>query len=146
VVVNYADGVAFDNSKRRQVFEDTGIGAGDSLMAAIWSEIGRLEKERRDGPVEMNWRAPDTGLVVEQKTVLETNEVGKAGQVRKTQFAMGAQPQILSSEKQGPLGTGSEPIKDKLERIGEEMGVTDAARESSTDVDVEEGAKRWLKR
>jgi hypothetical protein len=34
-VVNYADGVAFDILKRRQVFEDTGLGAGGSLMAAI---------------------------------------------------------------------------------------------------------------
>jgi len=143
-VVDFADGVAFDISKRRQVFEDTGLGAGGSLMAAIWSEVGRLERERREGPVEMDWRATGTGLVVEQKTVLETNEVGEASQVRKTQFAIGAEPQILTGEKQGPLGTGSEPIKDKLGRMGEEAGVTDAARESSMDVDVEEGAKRMV--
>jgi hypothetical protein len=136
-VVDYADGIAFDISKRRQVFEDTGLGAGGSLMAAIWSEIGRLERERREGPVEMDWKATGTGLVVEQKTVLKTNEVGEATQVRKTQFAMGAEPQILRGEKQGPLGTGSEPIKDKLER-------TNAARESSMDVDVEEGAKQMV--
>ena len=74
-------------------------------MAAIWSEIGRLERERREGPVEMDWKATGTGLVVEQKTVLETNEVGEASQVWKTQLAMGAQPQILSGKKQGPLGT-----------------------------------------
>ena len=102
-VVDYADGVAFDISKRRQVFEDTGLGAGSLLMSTIWSEVGRLEKERREGPVEMNWRATDTDLVVEQKAVLETNEVGEASQVRRTQFTVGAEPQILSGEKQGPV-------------------------------------------
>jgi hypothetical protein len=90
----------------------------------------------------MNWRATDTGLVVEQKT--ETNEVGEASQVRKTQFTMGAEPRILSGKKQRPLGPGSEPIKDELERMGEEMSVTDAARESSIDVDVEERAKKMV--
>jgi hypothetical protein len=33
--------------------------------------------------------------------VLEMNEMGEASQVRKMQFAMGAEPQILSGEKQG---------------------------------------------
>ena len=141
-VVDYADGVAFDISKRRQVFKDTGLGAGGSLMAAIWSEVGRLEREGREGPMEMDWKATGTGLVVEQKTVLERNEVGEPSQVRKSQFAMGAEPQILKGEKQGPLGTGSEPVKDTLERMGEEMGVTSAAREASMDVDVEEGPKK----
>jgi len=37
---------------------------------------------------------------------------------------MGPEPQILSGEKQGPLGTRSEPIKDKLQRVGEKMRVT----------------------
>jgi len=137
-VVDYADGIAFDISKRRQVFEDTGLGPGGSLMAAIWSEVGRLERERREGPVEMDWKATGTGLVVEHKTVLETDEMGEASQVRKAQFAVGVEPQILSGEKRGPLGTGSEPIKETLER---ELGVTEA----SMDIDiqqVEEGAKQ----
>ena len=73
-------------------------------MAAIWSEVGQLEREQREGPVEMAWKATGTGLVVEQKTVLETNELGEASEVRKTQFAVGAEPQILSGEKRGPLG------------------------------------------
>ena len=46
-VVDYADGVVFDILKRRQVFEDTSLGTGGLLMAAIWSEAGRLERERR---------------------------------------------------------------------------------------------------
>jgi len=58
-------------------------------MAAIWSEVGRLEREGGEGPVEKDWKAIGTGLVVEQKTVLETNEVGEASQVWKTQLAMG---------------------------------------------------------
>ena len=39
-------------------------------------------------------------------------------------------------------GRYSESIKDKLEQIGEELGVTDAARELSMNVDVEERAKK----
>ena len=34
-VVDYADGVVFDVLKRRQVFEDTSLGIGGLLMAAI---------------------------------------------------------------------------------------------------------------
>lgn len=43
---------------------------------------------------------------------------------------MGAEPQILNGEKQGPLSTGSELLKlDKLHRVDGDLGVTDA-RES----------------
>lgn len=101
-VVEWVDGVAWDVAKRREVFEDTGLGGGGSLMAALWSELGRLQRERTD---EIGLRATGTGVVVEQ----EKGE-GKG----KSAFAIGAEPQILAGEKRGPLGTGSEKLKDKF--------------------------------
>ena len=47
--------------KRREVFEVTGLGGGGSLMAALWSELGRLQRERTD---EIGWKATGTGVVV----------------------------------------------------------------------------------
>ena len=101
-VVEWVDGVAWDVAKRREVFEDTGLGGGGSLMAALWSEFGRLQRERTD---EIGWRATGTGVVVEQQ-----KGEGKG----KSAFAIGAEPQILDGEKRGPLGTGSERLKDKV--------------------------------
>ena len=81
-VVEWVDGVAWDVAKRREVFEDTGLGGGGSLMAAMWSELGRLQREGS----EVGWRATGTGVVVEQQ-----KGEGKG----KTVFAVGAEPQIL---------------------------------------------------
>ena len=102
-VVEWVDGVAWDVAKRREVFEDTGLSGGGSLMAALWSELGRLQRERTD---EIGLRATGTGVIVEQ----EKGE-GKG----KSAFAFGAEPQILAGEKRGPLGTGSQRLKDKFE-------------------------------
>ena len=113
-VVEWIDGVAWDVAKRREVFEDTGLGGGGSLMAALWSELGRLQRERTD---EIGLKATGTGVVVEQ----EKGE-GKG----KSAFAIGAEPQILAGEKRGPLGTGSERLKDKV-------------AEEAMDVDVSAG-------
>ena len=111
-VVEWVDGVAWDVAKRREVFEDTGLGGGGSLMAALWSELGRLQRERTD---ETGLRATGTGVVVEQ----ERGE-GKG----KSAFAIGAEPQILAGEKRGPLGTGSERLKDKVdEAMDVDVGV-----------------------
>lgn len=96
--VDWVDGVAWDVAKRREVFEDAGLGGGGSFMAALWSELGRLQRTGSEG---VGWRATGTGLIVEQK--------GEG--VGSTAFAMGAEPQILSGEKRGPLGTGSESLK-----------------------------------
>ena len=101
-VVEWVDGVAWDVAKRREVFEDTGLSSSGSLMAALWSELGRLQRERTE---EIGLRATGTGVVVEQ----EKGE-GKG----KSAFAIGAEPQILAGEKRGPLGTGSERLKDKV--------------------------------
>ncbi|KAF8193742.1 hypothetical protein BJ912DRAFT_230171 [Pholiota molesta] len=147
-VVDYADGVAFDISKRREVFEDTGLSHGAALAAAVWSEVGRLERESRLG-VEMDWKATGTGVVVQQQIRVGADELGEGGEVRRSAFAVGAEPQILSGDKRGPLGTGSEPLKDKLGRVGEEalgMPVDEAMAQvpglqhsaSGVDVDVQQ--------
>ncbi|KAK0436403.1 hypothetical protein EV421DRAFT_1122474 [Armillaria borealis] len=95
-VIEWADGIAWDVSQRAEVFADGGMGAGNALSAAMWSELGRLRKMPGD------WQAigTGTGMVVE----------GEKGQA----FAVGAEPQILSGEKKGPLGTASASLKDRL--------------------------------
>ena len=47
-VVEWAAGLAWDAAKRREAFEDTGLDGGESLMAVLWSEFGRLQRERTD--------------------------------------------------------------------------------------------------
>ncbi|PFH47867.1 hypothetical protein AMATHDRAFT_151108 [Amanita thiersii Skay4041] len=108
-IITWFDGVAFDISKRREVFEDTGIGSGASLIAAIWSEFGRIQREHALGLGETDWRATGTGMVVEHYAVGESGEPEK-----KASFAMGAEPQILSGSKHGPLGTGSESLRERM--------------------------------
>lgn len=120
--IEWADGVAWDVGKRRQVFEDTGLGGGASVFAALWSEMGRLKRERTDQDVEVGWRATGTGIVVEQR---------QPGDATDVQFAMGAEPQILSGEKRGPYGTASEPLG---KRVGDV--VKDA---TGVDVDMDAG-------
>ncbi|KAF9458086.1 hypothetical protein BDZ94DRAFT_1271588 [Collybia nuda] len=119
--IEWVDGVAWDVGKRREVFEDTGLGGGASVFAALWSEIGRFKRERLErGEAEVGWKATGTGVIVEQQ---------QSG--ADVQFAMGAEPQILSGKKRGPLGTASEPLG---ERIGDV--VKDA---TGMDIDVNAG-------
>ena len=113
-MVEWVDGIAFDVSKRREVFEDAGLGGGSSLIAALWSELGRLERESED---ELGLHATGTGVVVEHW------HEGEEGEEAKAQFAVGAEPQILSGEKRGPLGVGSTSVKEQLRATGEEMDV-----------------------
>jgi len=139
-VVDWVDGVAYDVSRRKVVFEDTGLGHGGSLIAALWSEIGRLQRESRVDKREFGVRATGTGVIFEQKSIV-TGEGEDKPTISKASFAMGAEPQILSGEKRGPLGTGSEPIANKLERAAEELGV-DTQELEGMDVDVKDTAKQ----
>ncbi|KAK0467954.1 uncharacterized protein EV420DRAFT_1502084 [Desarmillaria tabescens] len=82
--IEWADGIAWDVSKRAEVFTDGGMGIGSALSAAMWSELGRLRKMS-------GWQAIGTG----------TGVVVEGG--KDTALAMGAEPQILSGEKKGPL-------------------------------------------
>lgn len=95
-IFEWVDGIAWDVSQRAEVFADGGMGAGNALSSAVWSELGRLRK------MSGGWQAigTGTGMVVE-------GEKGEA-------FAVGAEAQILSGEKKGPVGTASASLKDRL--------------------------------
>ncbi|KAF5378126.1 hypothetical protein D9615_007578 [Tricholomella constricta] len=101
--IEWVDGVAWDVGRRKEVFEDTGaVRGGAAVLAAVWSEVGRLRRE--GGARGVEWKATGTGVVVKQ---------GEGeGEV---QFAMGAEPQILSGEKRGPVGAASEPLGKRVE-------------------------------
>jgi hypothetical protein len=116
-LMDWTDGVAWDVGQRKEVLEDTGtVSGGAALLAAVWSEIGKFRRERRERGAEVRIRPTGTGIIVEQKDPSQ-----RAGDVS---FAIGAEPQILSGEKRGPLGTGSEPLSKKLtETIQEATGV-----------------------
>ncbi|EIW84439.1 hypothetical protein CONPUDRAFT_135878 [Coniophora puteana RWD-64-598 SS2] len=98
-VFDTLDTLAYDVSRRSEVFQDTGLGSGAALMAAIWSEIGHMRK--MEGGLLTGWKATGTGVIKEAKE-------GEAS------IAMGAEPQILSGEKHGPLGTNSQPLAERL--------------------------------
>ena len=119
-MVEWVDGIAFDVSKHREVFEDAGLGGDSSLVAALWNEVGRLQRESED---ELRLRAMSTGVVLEHR---------HEGEEEKGLFAMGAEPQILSGGKRGPLGTGSTSVKEQLRAAGEEMEVDVGKIEADT--------------
>jgi len=104
VGLDWLDGVAWDVGQRSTVFTDAGLGSGAALAAAVWSEIGRLTRERSSG-----WRVTGTGIVLEQ---------GPAGGAK---FAIGAEPHILSGEKRGPMGTGSESLGKRVGAAVQEL-------------------------
>lgn len=94
-----ADALSFDIGRRSEVFEDAGLGTASSIVAATWSEIGKLR--RLEGGPLSGWRATGTGVI---KDDLSGN----------TKIAMGAEPQILPGEKRGPLGIHSEPLGERI--------------------------------
>ena len=104
-VFDFVDAIAFDISKRSEVFEDTGLAPTASLSAAIWSEIGHLRK--LEGGILTGWKATSTGIV-------------KEGREGEPSIAMGAEPQILPGEKRGPLGYGAEPLGERMEAVAME--------------------------
>ena len=90
-LVDWLDRVAYDVGERRRVFEDAGLGGGPAVVAALWSEIGKMEREAEGGGGSMGVRATGTGIIFEEEKervlLLE-----------------------LSGEKRGPLGTGNESV------------------------------------
>ncbi|KAG2125484.1 hypothetical protein DEU56DRAFT_743663 [Suillus clintonianus] len=94
-----ADALAFDIGRRSEVFQDAGLGTSSSVVAAMWSEIGKLR--RMEGGLLSGWRATGTGIV--------KDDLGGNAKI-----AMGAEPQILSGEKRGPLGTHAEPLAERI--------------------------------
>ncbi|KAF9448146.1 hypothetical protein P691DRAFT_670047 [Macrolepiota fuliginosa MF-IS2] len=137
--VEWADGVAFDVGKRKEVFQDTGLGGGGSLMAAIWSEAGRLRREGREKG-ELGIHATGTGVVVEQQLYSKTGHG-----IGKTEFAMGAEPQILSGDKHGPLGTASTPLSTRLDDMAQEAGLPPVEAGVAQARDVAGEAKKKVK-
>lgn len=101
-IFDFADAIAFDTSKRSEVFADTGLGPGASFAAAIWSEIGHLRK--LEGGVLTGWKATSTGII-------------KEGREGEPAIALGAEPQILPGAKRGPLGYSSEPLAERISGI-----------------------------
>jgi len=108
------DRIAYDVSERAEIFKDTGLGSGAAMGAAIWSEIGRMRRTGlglHSSKGYTDWQATGTGLVGQERKVDPETGEDKAGEL---QFAMGAEPQILSGDKRGPAGTASESLSKRL--------------------------------
>jgi hypothetical protein len=121
------DALAFDIGRRSEVFKDAGLGTTSSVVAAIWSEIGKLR--RMEGGLLSGWRATGTGVV--------KDDLGGNAKI-----AMGAEPQILPGEKRGPLGTHSDPLAERVPGVdigGALEGATTAAER------VEQAGKEGIK-
>ncbi|EPQ52477.1 hypothetical protein GLOTRDRAFT_64155 [Gloeophyllum trabeum ATCC 11539] len=103
--IEQVDHMAWDIGNRAEVFQDTGLPRGASLIAGFWSELGKMA--RQPGGLTEGWKATGTGVVRRDPTAPKGAEAPV--------FAMGAEPQILSGEKRGPKGTNSEPLKDRLD-------------------------------
>ncbi|KAH0832845.1 hypothetical protein J3R83DRAFT_11772 [Lanmaoa asiatica] len=126
-VFDFTDAIAFDISKRSEVFADTGLGPAASLAAATWSEVGHLRK--LEGGVLTGWKATSTGIV-------------KEGREGEPTIALGAEPQILPGEKRGPLGYSSEPLAERIPGIE----VPALPREGKVAERVKEVGQEGLKR
>lgn len=105
--------VAWDVNRRAGVFRDAGMSDGASYAAGIWSEIGHMRGQ--PGPLS-GWKMTGTGVVKDD----ERTDV---------KFAMGAEPQVLSGEKHGPMGTFKEPLAEKAQQAtngknGKDVGAT----------------------
>ncbi|KIK70088.1 hypothetical protein GYMLUDRAFT_34552 [Collybiopsis luxurians FD-317 M1] len=126
------DGMAYDIYTRADVFRDAGLGGGAATGAALWSEIGRIRRigfgRNRDRYTDFS--ATGTGVVLEERKVdAETGE-DKEGHAK---FAMGAEPQILSGEKRGPVGTASESLSNRLKSATGQV-LDDTAMDVNADV------------
>ncbi|KAH9848172.1 hypothetical protein C2E23DRAFT_764248 [Lenzites betulinus] len=102
--VQWADAFAWDVGRRAEVFSDTGLPRGASLIAGFWSELGHLQKAADGAGLFAGWRATGTGLV-------------KQDAATGAQFAMGAEPQVLSGEKRGPRGTFAQPVGERAPEL-----------------------------
>ncbi|KAI5894785.1 ribosomal protein S5 domain 2-like protein [Schizophyllum commune H4-8] len=70
-------------AQRAEVFRNAGLGTGGAYAGAVWSETGRMRRAESSAAMRENGS-----------------------------LAVGAEPQILSGDKHGPLA--SEPLKDRL--------------------------------
>lgn len=124
----WVDAFAWDVGRRAEVFEDTGLPRGVSLVAGVWSELGHFQRSG-EGGLFTGWKATGTGIIKDDKA---------SG----AQFAMGVEPQVLSGEKRGPKGTFSDKVEDRMDVEGVE-GQVQAQVDSAKG--VVEQAKQTLK-
>ncbi|KAA1475233.1 hypothetical protein DENSPDRAFT_866855 [Dentipellis sp. KUC8613] len=126
-VLESADAIAWDVGSRAVVFEDAGLSRGPALTAAFWSELGHLQK--MPGGLFGGWTATGTGLVKEVEG-------------ENAQFAMGAEPQIISGDKHGPKGRLAKPL---AEQSGVDTGDV-AKKVGDTAQQAKEGVKRGVQK
>ncbi|KAI0349926.1 hypothetical protein OH77DRAFT_1157819 [Trametes cingulata] len=115
--LEWADAFAWDVGRRAEVFSDAGLPRGASLVAGFWSELGHLQKG--EGGLLSGWKATGTGIIKDDKD---------------SQFAMGAEPQVLPGEKRGPKGNFSEPLGEREDvqgKIEQAKGVGEQVKESA---------------
>ncbi|OSC96932.1 hypothetical protein PYCCODRAFT_1481665 [Trametes coccinea BRFM310] len=115
--LEWADAFAWDVGRRAEVFADTGLPNGASLVAGFWSELGHLQKG--EGGLFSGWKATGTGIIKDDQGA---------------QFAMGAEPQVLSGEKRGPKGTFAEPLAEREDvqgKVQQAKGVAEQVKESA---------------
>ncbi|EED79642.1 predicted protein [Postia placenta Mad-698-R] len=116
--LDWLDALAWDVGRRAEVFGDAGLGRGASLVAGLWSELGHLQKG--EGGLFSGWTATGTG-------VFKSDQEG-------TQFAMGAEPQVLLGEKRGPKGTLSDSIAERYDvdaEMEDARGIVEEAGKSA---------------
>ncbi|RPD60459.1 hypothetical protein L226DRAFT_461468 [Lentinus tigrinus ALCF2SS1-7] len=116
-----ADAFAWDVGRRAEVFEDTGLPRGASLVAGVWSELGHLQR-MSDGGLFTGWKATGTGVIKSDKNAT---------------FAMGAEPQVLSGEKRGPKGNFADSVQDRMDtdvdldaKVAQAKGVAEQVKET----------------
>ncbi|KAH9987185.1 hypothetical protein BJV77DRAFT_1070649 [Russula vinacea] len=99
--IDGVDELVWDTIARAEVFEDAGLACGPALATAWWSELGRLR--RTQGGLSSGWHTTGSGIVRD------------GGDAR---VALGAEPQVLGSDKHGPKGTSAQPLKERARDAG----------------------------
>jgi hypothetical protein len=124
--LDFTNQVAWDVSRRKGVFEDTGMSSGASYAAAIWSELGYLRQQ--PGPFT-GWQMTGTGIIKDDE---RTDNA----------FAMGAEPQILGGEKHGPMGKFKDSIGEKAAAAAPDADKKAEQAESKVQGAVKEGVQK----
>ena len=105
--IDGVDELVWDTIARAEVFEDAGLARGPALATAWWSELGRLR--RTQGGLSSGWHTTGSGIVRD------------GGDAR---VALGAEPQVLGSDKHGPKGTSAQPLKERARDAGVDVNVS----------------------
>jgi hypothetical protein len=125
--IDGVDALIWDTVARAEVFEDAGLARGPALATAWWSELGRLR--RTQGGLFSGWHTTGSGIVRD------------GGDAR---VALGAEPQVIGSEKHGPKGTLAQPLKERVRDAGVNIDVS-AEHVAGAGKDVVGKAKEGIK-